>query len=125
MAYGKSAQNLVNRELSAHVAEMTSPAVPPKLAIVHLVRFTLAGRRGGLYQVGLLGLEAMAGRELRKADEQVSYEAVTVALGELARLDDETLRGRARAAWEELFDSELLQVEGIQPGLPRKPGSPY
>jgi hypothetical protein len=112
-SYTSDAQTAVNRELSAHLAEMTAAAAPPKLGLVQLVRFTLALPRGGLHQVGWLALEALAGHRLRGPDDRICYEAVTRALDELGALDDSRLRQRAQQGWEELFDTDLPRVEGI------------
>jgi hypothetical protein len=112
-SYASEAQTAVNRELSAYLAEMTAAAAPPKLGLVQLVRFTLASPRGGLHQVGWLALEALAGHRLRGTDDRICYEAVTRALDELDALDDSRLRQRAQQGWEELFDTDLPRVEGI------------
>lgn len=110
--HGEALQTRVNRELSAYVAELTDPDVPPLLGLIHLVRFALQGR-GYLSHVALIAFEAMVDRPLADADGDPDRRAVADAFAELAGLDAETQRARAASAWRRLFGVDLVTVRAL------------
>jgi hypothetical protein len=109
-SYSESAQDTVNRELSAYVAELTSAEGQPQLGLVHLLRFAWAPPRSSLHHVSLLAFEALADRELRLPLLGMDRPRLAAAFVELSRLDAPTLRDRARTAWHRLYDTRLPEV---------------
>ncbi len=108
-AYTNEAQERVNRELSAYLAELANGEGPPKLVLVTPLRFALINDRGTYHHASVLLFGALAGKRLHDMGE-VDAEALSEVFDELRKLDDDALRGRAAKAWEELFDNELLMV---------------
>lgn len=112
-AYADEVKERVNRELSAYVAQCTMKQGSPKLALVIPLRFALLQDRGVYHHAAVLLFEALVGRMLRLDTARVDASAMGHAYDELMALDDETLRMRARAAYEELFDDPLPSVEAL------------
>lgn len=111
---GQEYRERVNRELSAYVAEITAPDVPPHLGLVHLARFALSfEERHYVYHVAIIALEAMAETRLRDADGELDPQALVAAFVALAGLDDAALRARATDAWGDLYGMSLPAVEVI------------
>ncbi len=108
-SYTDEAQERVNRELSAYLAELANGEGPPKLALVTPLRFALLNKRGTYHHASVLLFGALAGKRLYDLGE-VDDEALSALFDELLKLDEAALRARAAKAWEELFDSELLMV---------------
>ncbi len=105
--YEAAAIHEVNRELSAYTAEFVARGVSPRLALVHTLPFLHAPLGSALYFVVRLQLAALSARPL----DDPSGEELLAVFSELAVLPDEDLRSRARAAYEELFDEELPDVD--------------
>ena len=103
--YAPQAQELVNRELSAYVAELTAADAPPKLGLLTLLRFVRARRGSALHHISVLAVEALVDREDTDLD---------AAFSELFALDDESLRKRAAEAWERLYDTDLPALERVE-----------
>lgn len=103
--YTRSAQELVNRELSAYVAELTTPDASPKLGLVTLMRFTRARPRSALHHIAALAAAALADRD--PDDDALDPGAI---YAELLAEDDAALRARAAEAWEHLYDTELPEI---------------
>jgi hypothetical protein len=110
-AASDNTKELVNRELSAYIAEITAEGAPPKLGLVHLVRFALANRGGAEHHVALIALAALRGHEVRRAARRTDPAEVTAAFVELAALDDVELRARAASAWRSLFGADLPAIK--------------
>jgi hypothetical protein len=104
--YADDAIDEVNRELSAYLAELTTPRVSPKLALVHVMPFVLAQNGSALRFVVELELRALSGRA-----DAASPRELAAVFDELSGLSDEALRARAREAYEDLFDAELPDAE--------------
>lgn len=101
------AQDRANRELSAYVAEMTTPGVPPQLTLVHLFPFGVLSRAGAEHRVAVLLLETLSGRRLRFGARAVDPGTFASAFEEQFRRPDDDLRAAARAAWREHFGADL------------------
>jgi hypothetical protein len=104
--YADDAIDEVNRELSAYLAELTTPRVSPKLALVHVMPFVLARNGSALRFVVELELRALSGRA-----DAASPRELAAIFDELSGLSDEALRARARESYEDLFDAELPDAE--------------
>jgi hypothetical protein len=115
-AYADEAQERVNRELSAYVAELTTEGGSPRLGLIHLARFGLLGRRGTEHHVAVIAFEALSGREVRDRDGRVDRGKLGEVFSELCAEDDAALRGRAARAWRELFGGELPVLEAVGEG---------
>jgi hypothetical protein len=110
-AHAHSAQELVNRELSAYVAELTSPSpAAPRLGLILLLRFAGARPGSSLYLVGVLAAEALTGRRVTNRFGGADATRLGEALDELLVLGDDELRQRARGAWRELFGARLAEI---------------
>ncbi len=108
---GEKFQKRVNRELSAYVAELVASDVPPKLGLLHLLRFAVSGHKGSAeHNVALVALEAMGGDRVSDAHGDVDMVRLVGVYDVLAKLDDDTLRARAREAWADLYGYELAEV---------------
>jgi hypothetical protein len=104
--YADDAIDEVNRELSAYMAELTTPRISPKLALVHVMPFVLARDGSALRFVVELELRALSGRP-----DATSPRELAAIFDELAALSDDALRARARESYEDLFDAELPDVQ--------------
>jgi hypothetical protein len=109
--YVDETKERVNRELSAYVAQMTTAS--PHVGLVIPLRFVLVHDRGHYHHAGVLMLEALAQRRVQDAGGELDATAAGEAFDDLATLDAEALRARARAAWEELFGDELPEVRAL------------
>lgn len=107
--YDPVSQDRVNRETSAYLAELTTPGVGPKLSLVRLAQHILVGFDRGVYaKTAIVVFEALAGRTIRR-NGYVDGERFWPAYERLFELSDSALRERARDAWEELFDTPLIE----------------
>jgi hypothetical protein len=104
--YAGDAIDEVNRELSAYLAELTTPRVSPKLALVHVMPFVLARDGSALRFVVELELRALSGRARASSPRELA-----AIFDELSALSDDALRARARESYEALFDAELPEVK--------------
>jgi hypothetical protein len=95
-AYDPLTAARVNRELSAYLAQMTSPGAAPRLTLARLAQLA-HGARGVERLAAGLTLEALAGAQV-EAEE---------ALGALGPLGDEGLRQRAAETWRHLYGERL------------------
>lgn len=108
---GEMFQKRVNRELSAYVAEMVAADVPPKLGLLHLLRFAASGHQGSAeHHVALVALAALAGERVADAHGDVDLVRLVAAYDALAKMDDDALRARARDAWGDLYGYALARV---------------
>jgi hypothetical protein len=89
------------------MAELVTDRVSPKLALVHVMPFLSARAGSSLHFVVHLELAALAG----KGEKAALSEDARAIFDELSRLSDAELRLRARAAYERLFDADLLDVK--------------
>ncbi len=105
-------QERVNRELSAYVAELTSPDAPPTVGLIHLVRFALQGG-GYLHHVAMIAFETMVDRPLDDGFGGPDHRAVADAFAQLAALPPDVLRQRAADAWATLFGEGLAEVASV------------
>ncbi len=103
-------QRRVNRELSAYTAELLADGVPPQLGVLHLAPFALNGRNHYLAHVARLVIGALGERSVTSAEGETDYLAIVQVLDGLARLTDDALRARARAAWAEFYGADLPEV---------------
>jgi hypothetical protein len=112
--YADEAQERVNRELSAYLAQLTTtgPGVDGgvKSGLVLPLRHALLGDRGTYHHAAVLTLEALAWRSIRSPSGEVDSAAAADAFDALADLGDDELRQRASAAWSRLFDDDLVSV---------------
>lgn len=112
--YVSWARDDVNRELSAHVAEITAEAGAPHLSLLQVYGNAYRGRPRGKYtHASVLTMEALLGRAIEGAggkNRGLSRKNLTAAYKELAALSPESLRKRAAGAWEELYGDELPTV---------------
>lgn len=107
--FADEVQDRANRELSAYVAEMTTPGVPPQLTLVHLFPFGVAARGGAEHRVAVLLLETLSGRKLRFGAREVDPETYTKAFDEQVNRGDDELRAAARAAYRSHFGADLVE----------------
>lgn len=108
--YTDEAQERVNRELSAYVAQLTRAS---KLGLILPLRFVLLDDGGTYHHAGVLLFEALSDRTVRDAAGRVDPALVLEVFEDLARLDDDGLAARARAAWERLYGDELPDVVAL------------
>jgi hypothetical protein len=108
--YSKEAQDLVNRELSGYIAELTTEPASPKLGLIGLLRFTRAGPRSALHHISVLALEALTDRKLTNRMGGSDPAELAKSFAELFSEDDATLRKRAARAWDELYGDEIASV---------------
>lgn len=107
--YDPVSQDRVNRETSAYLAELTTPGVAPKLSLVRLAQHVLVGFDRGVYaKTAVIVFEALAGRTIRR-NGYVDGERFWPAYERLFEMSDGALRERAKDAWQELFDAELIE----------------
>gem|GEM_PF-4594742 len=105
--YATWARNDVNRELSAHLAELTAKEASPHLELIFIYGNAYRGHARGKYtHAAVMVLEALVGRSL----EGEGKAPLNSAFRELTAMPSEDLRTRARAAWEELYGSPLPSV---------------
>ncbi|MFI5298998.1 MAG: hypothetical protein ACHREM_12955 [Polyangiales bacterium] len=111
LGYSQEARVRANRELSAYLAEMTSTA-PPVLALAHMLPFALVSRGGAEHHVAVIAFYALTGQEVPRArpGSEVSAERISEAFHQLAELDEDALRGRAKRAWERAYGGTLPEV---------------
>lgn len=100
------AESRVNRELSAYLAQMTTPKSRARLTLARLMRFTVLERSGTERSVAILALEALVGRRLDRGDE-----GLTRGFLELSDLSEEALRERARAAYRAEYGKDVAIAE--------------
>ncbi len=110
-AYRDDARIRVNRELSAHVSELTTAS--PRVALLTPLVAAANGGSGTYHLAGVLMFEALTGRNLRGAAGQLDLAELTAAFDELAALGDGDLRARAAAAWRDLYGDDLPEVRFI------------
>ncbi|HHH27022.1 MAG TPA: hypothetical protein ENK57_01555, partial [Polyangiaceae bacterium] len=126
--YTDRAIERANRELSAYVAQLTVEASPVHIGLVLPFRFALLTDRGTYHHAAVLTLEALGGRSIRDDRGAVNVQALGSTFDELAALDDDALRERARRAWESLFGDELpparLIEEVVAPPVPSSSTKP-
>jgi hypothetical protein len=103
-----------NRELSAHVAELTAKGASPKLGLVHILPFAYFRPSTVLYHVAILELEALAHRKLHNHQGILAPADLATAFNELAALSDNALRRRTEDAYVELFGERLVKVEIVR-----------
>ena len=107
--FSEEAQDRANRELSAYVAEMTTPTAPPQLTLVHLFPFGVGGRGGAEHRVAVILLETLSGKKLRYGARDVDPQTYARAFeSQVARTDDD-LREAARRAYRIHFGTDLLE----------------
>jgi hypothetical protein len=111
--YDERVQQRVNRELSAYLAELTTPAAPPALGVLHLYRFTLIGDGGTEFEVAVIGLAALSGKQITDADGKLDRAAALAAFDALVALPEPELRARASSAWSDLFGHRLAAVSAL------------
>ncbi|MCA9618667.1 MAG: hypothetical protein KC731_06590 [Myxococcales bacterium] len=111
--YAAEAQDRTNRELSAYLAELTSPTGPVALGLVVPFRFALLQRRGTYHHAAVLLFEALAQRRVRDAGRHVDPTTLGEVFQELADEGDEALRRRAAEAWARLYGRDLPALELI------------
>lgn len=106
--YEPGAQDRVNRETSAFLAELTSEGVAPKLALVQLAQYLFGSeeQKGAYSKTAVVVFEALADRSIRRGS-YVDGDKFWPAYEKVFSLSDDKLRARAREVWEELFDAEL------------------
>ena len=95
-----------NRELSAYLAQISTPGDTAHLSLIRLLRLCLVDPAWSDAAAARLAFSAMLGRNLG-----ASAEGVVGAFEELASLDDATLRARASAAWRAQYGAELGRVQ--------------
>jgi hypothetical protein len=106
----EDARDRVNRELSAYLAEMSTNDSRPKLVLLRLLEFGRAGGISTYAQISAMAFSALTTEPLLEKGLDVDGLAVQRRFNELAQLDDERLRQRARNAWQELFRATLSRV---------------
>jgi hypothetical protein len=108
--YADAAQERVNRELSAYLAQLTSQQSPVHVGLVVPLRFVLLHNRGTYHHAAVLMFEALGGRRIRDARGRIQTSLLAPVFEELVALSEQALRERAADAWERLFDDELPPV---------------
>jgi len=112
--HGEQLRERVNRELSAYVAELVTAEAPPKLGLLHLMRFAInAGPGAAEHHVALIALEALTGEPVVDAHGDVNLLEAIAAFDALSRLDDAALRQRAHVAWRNLYGFALAGVVAL------------
>ena len=108
--YDPSAQDRVNREASAFLAELTTKSIAPKLTLVMLAQhiFGSQEQKGVYAKTAIVVLEALSGRSIRRGSF-VDGDKFWAVYDKLFEEDDDKLRARAKEAWEEMFDTKLPQ----------------
>jgi hypothetical protein len=106
--YTAEAQDRVNREVSAFLAELAGDDLVPRLALLQLAQYLLdRGTVGGIYPTtSVVVFEALGGRTIRRG-ASIDGERFWRLYAELFELPDAELRSRARATWANLFDAPL------------------
>ncbi|MBI5534723.1 MAG: hypothetical protein HY898_18500 [Deltaproteobacteria bacterium] len=115
-AFSKEAQMRVNRELSGYLAELTASGAPPRLGLVHLLRFALVAKGGAEHYVGVQAMELMTGRDLYGWDGRPDPERVSEAFVELAGWPEDKLRSKAAESWKKCFGERLPKIDPQDPG---------
>jgi hypothetical protein len=108
--YTDEAATEVNRELSAYLAELTANESSPKIGLVKTLPFTYTKATTGLYHIGWLQYEALAGRRLRNDDREQSFRQLTSLFERLTKMPDAELSKLARNAHRRLFGGTLDDV---------------
>ncbi|HZO14781.1 MAG TPA: hypothetical protein VFB62_16015 [Polyangiaceae bacterium] len=106
--YYDEAKDRVNRELSAHVAQLTAPA--PHVGLVIPLRFVLLQDRGTYHHAAVLMFEALGDRSIRDESGDVIVTEAAAVYQELAALSAADLAARAATTWKRLFGDELPTV---------------
>lgn len=108
--YAKSSQDRVNREVSAFLAEATAAGAAPKVALVQLAQYMLArdDNNGTYSKTAVACFEALSKKKIRRGN-RLDGDAFWKVYEELFLLSDDELRQRARLAWSEQFDAELVE----------------
>lgn len=105
--FQEDAQDRANRELSAYLAEMTTPDVPPHLTLVHLYPFGVLSRGGAEHRVAVLLLESISGKKLRSGARAVDAPTYAATFSEVWNLSDDDLRNAAQKAYKSHFGADL------------------
>jgi len=111
--YTDEAQDRVNRELSAYIAQLTVTSHSAKLGLVVPFRFALLNDRGNYHHAAVLMFEALGQRRVRTIRGVVDPVGLTDVFDELNALDDQALRAQAAQTWEALFGGTLADVRAI------------
>jgi hypothetical protein len=106
--FDPAAQERVNREVSAFLAELTTDGMAPKLGLVQLAQYLFSNeeQRGVYSKTAVVLFEALAERSIRRGFN-VDGDRFWPVYEKLFAMSDDQLRARAREVWEELFDAEL------------------
>lgn len=102
----------INRELSAHLAQLSADGAPARLGLVHILPFALGSAGEQLQWIGMLSVVHLAHGALgRWEDDALSGAALAAQMPALieqvAALDEATLRQRAKRAWQHLYGRPL------------------
>lgn len=108
--HADAAQARVNRELSAYVAQLTSPTSPVHVGLIVPLRFALLDTRGVYHHAAVLLFEGMGARRVRTARGRVDPALLASVFDELTALDEAALRARAQKTWAALFHDDLAEV---------------
>jgi hypothetical protein len=100
----------LNRELSAHLAEMSAAGSAPSITLARALRLALLPDQGTERPVAYLMLEALSGD-----DASGSADRVAQAFLALASRDDDALRELAIATWNTQFRGELPALRRVEP----------
>jgi hypothetical protein len=111
--YTDRAQDRVNRELSAYVAQVAMPVPGTKLGLIVPFRFALLSERGTYHHAAVLMFEALGKRGVRDVRGDVDPTKLTAVLDELVAMNDDALRARASEAWKDLFGELLPEVKQL------------
>lgn len=99
MGVDRKLQREVNRELSAYLAELTTPGAAPRLSLARLLRLATIHRGPIEATAARLALEALA--------DDASAVTPAACFLRLEGLDERALRERAAAAWRRQYGSSL------------------
>ena len=111
--YTDDAQDRVNRELSAYVAQITVQGADNKLGLILPFRFALLDDRGTYHHAAVLMFEALGERSIRNARGDVDPPKLVEVFDALIALSSDGLRARAAEAWEDLFGDPLPDVKPL------------
>jgi hypothetical protein len=103
----------INRELSAHLAQLTHDTPPLRLGLVDPLRFAALDESGVYHHASVLMFEALGRRPLGRP-RRLDLAALSDTFDELAALDDAALAERARTAWADLFGDDLPEPTPIR-----------
>jgi hypothetical protein len=100
----------LNRELSAHLAEMSATGSAPSITLARTLRLAFLPDQGTERPVAYLMIEALSGEDASGSADRVAQIFLKLAFN-----DDNALRGLATAAWKAQFGADLPTLRRVEP----------